>query len=264
MPRLLAIHEHQPRYHLPELLSLAWLRSRGWSRNMVNRFAGAADALVANPQRAGARPMKFFLKSRIQEIEATDEFVKAKMKMSRRIKGVRNRKEGKMAQVRREQIMPQALWHTTKRENVASILDHGFKDSACLNTRIGSAIRFPSGVWVGDIPVLDDELFDGVGLFNFDAECQSFIEVRADASIQHHAEEWIDPTWPGRQWLVPAAVLNGYPRREASMDEVLRLRIKHRAYPPSRTDLSEWVQRDRGYAMEFVGRVRTALDEVRN
>ena len=160
------------------------------------------------------------------------------------------------------------LWHTTKHENVDSILRDGFRDSGHLNRRgIPGAFReyqFPPGVWVGDTPALDDELFDGIGLFGFKAMNQSFIAIWADVGILSHGEEWTDGTWPGRQWLIPAAELNAHPRRQVSLDEVVRLRVED---PKLKPHLPKWVKDDRGYDMEFVERVRIALQctaEVRD
>ena len=57
---------------------------------MVDRFAGTADAVAANP-RAPGRPMRLFLKSRIEEIEGTEEFINARTATDQRRKFAKNR-----------------------------------------------------------------------------------------------------------------------------------------------------------------------------
>jgi hypothetical protein len=37
--------------------------------------------------------------------------------------------------------------------------------------------------------------------------------------------EWQDESWPTRQWLIPAAEANRFPRREVPLEEVLYCRI---------------------------------------
>ncbi|MGH7782378.1 MAG: hypothetical protein ACREO5_00815 [Candidatus Binatia bacterium] len=61
---------------LPELLSVGWLKFRGWTPRMIVQFAGDPDQLV--PIRfPGRSPMRFYLKNRIQKIEASSEFIEA-------------------------------------------------------------------------------------------------------------------------------------------------------------------------------------------
>jgi hypothetical protein len=69
------------------------------------------------------------------------------------------------------------LYHTTTAEKADSIMAHGFRDHATTNKRLTATYRYEPGVWFGDVAAIDDELFDGIGMFDFDAEMQAFIAV---------------------------------------------------------------------------------------
>ena len=72
-----------------------------------------------------------------------------------------------------------------------------FRDHATVNTRLTRTYHYGPGVWFSDMPALDDELFDGIGLFDFDAEGQAFIaiDLRLPYPGIHSSAE--DTTWPG-------------------------------------------------------------------
>src|SRR5262249_37941343 len=150
------------------------------------------------------------------------------------------------------------LWHTTEHENVQQILREGFKDSVHVNREALGDVRnvHTAGVWVGNVPAIDDELFDGIGLFGFNAMTQAFIAIDCKPGIC--GQHWIDGTWPGKQWLVLAKDLNVYPRREVSLDEIIRLRLRG-----NRDDVTRWVKHDRGYGMDFVECVRNVLKSMK-
>jgi hypothetical protein len=71
------------------------------------------------------------------------------------------------------------LYHTTKATVADCIMANGFRDAATVNTRLTRTLQYPPGVFFGTVPALDDELLDGIGLFDFDAEQQAFIAIDA-------------------------------------------------------------------------------------
>jgi hypothetical protein len=173
------------------------------------------------------------------------------------------------------------LYHTTTAERAASIMLDGFRDNATVNKRLFSGTRtYPPGVWFGDVPALDDEPFDGIGLFNFDAERQTFIAVDvclpafiADDDplsfygIRSSAQ---DDTWPGTQYWAPSSVWNRFPRMHFLLDDMIRLRLSAKpALTPSDKDrqrsMREWIkaQDPRPYGTEFHARVKRILGEAR-
>jgi hypothetical protein len=91
-----------------------------------------------------------------------------------------------------------ALYHVTTAEGAASIEANGFADAAGYYRQ--EADR--AGVWIADTPQPV-----GGGL-------SSPVVIEIDAPAAALAEyEWSEAGKPYRQWLVPAAVLNAYPRR---------------------------------------------------
>jgi hypothetical protein len=140
-------------------------------------------------------------------------------------------------------------------ERADSIMRDGFRDKATVNKRLFSGTTtYPPGVWFGDVPAIDDELFDGIGLFNFDAERQTFIAVDvpvgADDGIQSSA---CDSSWPGTQYWGPASIWNRFPRTRFHLDDIIRLRL------PDFPEMRNWVNRERDYATEFYARVKRVL-----
>lgn len=57
-----------------DLITLAALRDRGWTPAMVKNFLGAPDQTKQNPHYASAAPMKLYALSRVEAVEATEEF----------------------------------------------------------------------------------------------------------------------------------------------------------------------------------------------
>jgi hypothetical protein len=153
------------------------------------------------------------------------------------------------------------LYHTTTADRADNIMACGFRDYATVNKRLTATHRYEPGVWFGDVPALDDDLFDGVGLFNFDAERQAFIAVNLYslpyanpyAGIQSSS---VDTTWPGTQFWAKAAVWNRFPRKRVSLDEVIRLRL---ASADVRM-IKKWLRRD--YGVAFADRVRKSIESL--
>jgi hypothetical protein len=164
------------------------------------------------------------------------------------------------------------LYHTTTADRADSIMLNGFRDNTTVNKRIFSGTTvYPPGVWFGDMPALDDELFDGIGLFNFDAERQTFVAVDvclpafvADGDplsfygIQSSAQ---DSTWPGTQYWGPASTWNSFPRMRFELDDMIRLRLEKRW--DDATKLKRWIkeQDPRPYGTQFHARVKRVLAE---
>jgi hypothetical protein len=171
---------------------------------------------------------------------------------------------------------PIRLYHTTTADRADSIMADGFRDNATVNRRLTQEIHYPPGVFFGDVPALDDELFDGVGLFNFDAEKQAFIavDVRLPARrVQELTGLTIikgDGTWPGVQYWAKAATWNEFPRVRLQLDDVIKLRLS--AKPPLTTrmrgslstNMRRWIkeQDPRPYGTEFHARVKRILMET--
>jgi len=145
------------------------------------------------------------------------------------------------------------LYHTTTVENANSIMREGFRDNATKNTRLTRTISYPPGVFFGDTPVLDDELFDGVGLFDFDAERQIFIAVktRGIAGI----ETIVDSTWTGTQYWGKAEIWNKLPRQLLSLNEAIKIRLNMMTQQEIR-NLKRFIREERDYNVEFVKRVK--------
>jgi hypothetical protein len=155
------------------------------------------------------------------------------------------------------------LFHTTTTEKAASIMCSGFRDNATVNPRLTHTRFYEAGVWFGDIPALDDELFDGIGLFDFDAERQAFIAVDVPfeemkklletGSLSILPKEH-DPTWPGDQFWAKAEVWNSFPRLRIDLDDIIRLRLTSTAstFDPG------WLHTGRDYQLAFKARVERA------
>jgi hypothetical protein len=152
------------------------------------------------------------------------------------------------------------LYHTTTIDKANSIMMIGFRDHATINKRLTAKYSYEPGVWFGDVPVLDDEWFDGVGLFNFDAERQAFIAV----DVPHLPYAGMsfsraDSTWPGTQYWAKANVWNQFPRFLLSLDEAIKVRLSLMS-PKYIRSIKEWARdRDRDYGVAFADRVRKAL-----
>jgi hypothetical protein len=109
--------------------------------------------------------------------------------------------------------------------------------------------------------ILDDDMFDGVGRFGFDAEHQYFIVLDVPAIELRKTRTDTDPTWPCIQYWQSAAFWNQFPRRRITLDDALALRIGTMTAKDRRL-LKGWVAERRqpgGYSQVFAGRVARAL-----
>jgi hypothetical protein len=152
------------------------------------------------------------------------------------------------------------LYHTTTADRADSIMIRGFRDCATVNKRLSGEIAYPPGVWFSDVPAIDDELFDGIGLFNFDAERQVFIAVDVCLAlhdgIQSSAQDY---TWPGTQYWGPASIWNRFQRTRMPLDDIIRLRL---ASDPKLQPIRRWIAEGadpRPYSTEFHSRVKKIL-----
>jgi hypothetical protein len=164
------------------------------------------------------------------------------------------------------------LYHTTTAKTADRIMVDGFRDHATVNRRLSATYRYPPGVWFGDVPALDDDLFDGIGMFDFDAEKQAFIAITIPVIYR-----WPDPdvrlvkdaTWPGTQYWAKADIWNQFPKTRLSLDEVIELRLfKCPTWIGERTNDHERVRsvvekwaRERDYGKEFAARVMKVLEK---
>ena len=153
------------------------------------------------------------------------------------------------------------LYHTTTADKADSIMADGFCDHATVNKRLTATYTYEAGVWLSDVPALDDELFDGVGLFGFDAERQAFVAVDLLLPCPGVHSSAVDTTWPGTQYWAKADVWNEFPRSLISLDDIIRLRLAS-ASPAFVSSMKKWVRAERDYNVEFVARVRRALSEM--
>jgi len=154
------------------------------------------------------------------------------------------------------------LYHTTLADRADSIMADGFRDSATVNKRFTATYHYDPGVWFGDVPPLDDELFDGIGLFSFDAERQAFIAITIAADrlpVEGVQASAADSTWPGTQYWAKAAVWNQFARSRLSLDDVIRHRL---ADDKAKKQMRRWLQEDREYHEAFAARVRRVLEEM--
>jgi hypothetical protein len=152
------------------------------------------------------------------------------------------------------------LYHTTTLDKADSIMAVGFRDHATVNRRLTATYTYEPGVWFGDLPAIDDEWFDGIGLFNFDAERQAFVAVDAQFPYPGVRSSSEDSTWPGTQYWTKASVWNQFPRTRLSLDEVIRLRLTRD--PMHCQMVNEWERGKRDYNVEFMARVRKVLDRL--
>ena len=98
------------------------------------------------------------------------------------------------------------VYHVTSAKNAKGITSNGFRDST---GRYMTANDY-TGVWVSDSP-LDINEMGGA----FDACFE--IEIEENIISKY---EWIEDEKTYREWLVPATILNRYPRRIMSQEEV--------------------------------------------
>ena len=103
------------------------------------------------------------------------------------------------------------VYHVAKAENASDIDTHGFQGPGRY-----LADAQPGGVWVADRPLL--------------AESGTPIEVAACFEIQVPdrvllSREWIEDGKGYRKFLVPALVLNRYPRRRLTREQLLALAV---------------------------------------
>jgi hypothetical protein len=153
------------------------------------------------------------------------------------------------------------IYHTTTEPRADQIMAEGFRDHATRNPRITHVNLYPPGVWMSDTAVLDDELFDGVGLFNFDAERQHFIALEVPSKDLRAVRTVNDPTWPALQYWEQAAFWNRFPRRRLTLDAVIALRLNAMT-ASDRRPMKTWIaeRRQAGYSLIFAERVARALD----
>jgi hypothetical protein len=117
------------------------------------------------------------------------------------------------------------FYHVTTPEFAPVILTEGFKDHAAQKGIFDTVTwQFDPGVWLADVPPIT---VISVDQFLGHAD-EAWIAVQVSASgfnTHFRGNEWQDQSWPTRQWLVPAAVVNRFPRHEVPLVDVLRIRL---------------------------------------
>ena len=78
-----------------EYINKSMLKQRGWTESMIKKILGNEDASKDNPMYKSAPPMKLYLMKRVIDAEATDEFIKRKIKAESRSKTMKNIAENK-------------------------------------------------------------------------------------------------------------------------------------------------------------------------
>jgi hypothetical protein len=154
---------------------------------------------------------------------------------------------------------PDNLRHTRASLPADSIMRHGFATTRQSTNVSRTSVVTNPGSGSGDVPTLDDELFDGVGLFGFDAEGQAFIAIDApgDAGPIYVIPHSFDTTWPGNQYWGKAALWNQFTRLLIPLDDVIKLRLA-----TFRDFDRKWLERERNYCVEFYARVRRVLETM--
>lgn len=68
----------------PQMLTAAALTERGWTKTLVDRLLGQPDELKRNPIYRNAAPMRLYHIDRVQQVEASIEFITAKAAAAKR------------------------------------------------------------------------------------------------------------------------------------------------------------------------------------
>jgi hypothetical protein len=153
------------------------------------------------------------------------------------------------------------LYHVTVPENLPLIMRDGFKDHAASKGILIVTRRFEPGVWLADVPPITAISVDQF-LCHHD---EAWIEVLAteEFSERHiRGNEWHDPSWPTRQWCVPAQAVNRLVRREISLVEVLAMRLANNTTEHHRFYTAEVLRKQIATEMsgEVQARWNAALD----
>jgi hypothetical protein len=98
---------------MPKMVSIAGLKSRGWTPAMVAALLGEPDTLGRNPHYAKAAPMRLYALARIEAAEGSPEFAAAKAKAAGRIAGAQKatatKRTALLRQVRAMQVVIKVL-----------------------------------------------------------------------------------------------------------------------------------------------------------
>lgn len=131
-----------------------------------------------------------------------------------------------------------SFFHVTTPAIAPIILRDGFKDNASRRGLLGVVThQFEPGVWFSEAPPITAISVDQ--FLGHEDEAWIVIRVSREQFDAHFVgNEWQEESWPLRQWLVPAAVVNQFPRAEVPLVDVLRMRLTdtstkhHRYYTP--------------------------------
>ena len=118
------------------------------------------------------------------------------------------------------------LYHVTTPEIAPVIMREGFRDHAAQKGVPGFGVThtFDPGVWFADVPPITAISVDQFMAHVDEAWIAVFI-TEDDYWQYFRGNEWQDESWPTRQWLIPAAHANQFPRSEVALAQILRQRI---------------------------------------
>ena len=138
--------------------------------------------------------------------------------------------------------MPQVayLYHVTTPEIARIIFRDGFKDQAAQKYVPGFGVThtFDPGVWFADVPPITAICVDQF-LGHTDEAWVCIRITPEDFDRCFVGNEWQDTSWPTRQWLIPAAEANKFPRFEMPLEKVLARRIDDNLTVEEMSDMIE-------------------------
>lgn len=73
-PKAVTRVSHTKGINHQDYLTYRQLKGRGWTKRLVERFLGAADALTTNPHVSSGRPMRLYNSGRVDSAEIQDSF----------------------------------------------------------------------------------------------------------------------------------------------------------------------------------------------
>jgi hypothetical protein len=152
------------------------------------------------------------------------------------------------------------LYHVTTPEIAQIILREGFRDHAAQKgvPGFGVTYTYDPGVWFADVPPIT-----AVGVDQYighsDEAWIALLITPEDFERCFKGNEWQDASWPTRQWLIPAADANQFPRFELSLEEVLRFRINDTLTTEGLSELIESDLTDESIKARWCAALETAM-----
>jgi len=128
-----------------QYVSLKGLKAEGWTDKLIQKFLQAPDKTATNPIFASAAPIKLFLRTRVQFVSQTPEFLEEKAKADVRKtsarKAVTTKKDALMAEIKKLKIQVKILPF----EKVKSLAIDAYNDhKAYISMEYGHDCEFAS------------------------------------------------------------------------------------------------------------------------